>query len=113
MGRDHSLFIHPHIYSTLILYIIPSSHHSITSSSFIYFPSFVIISLYTITDLSFGVVPGGNPALSPVLLVDVGSTTKDMIWSYQVAPFVGSLARLVQKLGKFESNSELLLPAGT
>ena len=46
MGRDHSF--HPHIYQhILILYIILSSHHSITSSSFILLYRFIIIfSIY-------------------------------------------------------------------
>ena len=75
MGRDHS-FIYTSIQHILIFYIKSSFHHPITSSSFIYFPSFIIIFSYTITDLSFGVVPGGNPALSPAILVDAGSTSK-------------------------------------
>ena len=75
MGRDHS-FIHTSIQHIVIFYIIPSSHHSITSSSLFYFTALLLFSSYTITDLSFGGVPGGNPALSPVLLVDAGSKTK-------------------------------------
>ena len=51
--------------------IIPSPHHPL-----FYFTALLLFSPYTITDLSFGVVPGGNPALSPVILVDAGSTSK-------------------------------------
>ena len=77
MGRDHSYSFHPHIYSihSYVVHhpIIPSFHHLII---LILLYRFLIIPLYTITDLSFGVVPGGNPALSPILLVDAGSTSK-------------------------------------
>ena len=71
----HYSFIHTSIQHILIFYT-TSSHHPITSSFFILLYCFIIISPYTITDLSFGVVPGDNPALSPVLLVDAGYTSK-------------------------------------
>ena len=68
-------FIHPHIYSThsytLHHPIIPSPHHPLFT-----FQALLLFSPYTITDLSFGGVLGGNPALSPVILVDAGSTSK-------------------------------------
>ena len=51
--------------------IIPSPHHPLFT-----YQALLLFSPYTITDLSFGVVPGGNPALSPVLTIDAGSTSK-------------------------------------
>ena len=73
MGESSSSFIqHILIYSTPSHHsIIPSPHHPL-----LYFTALLLFSPYTITDLSFGVVPGGNPALSPAILVDAGSTSK-------------------------------------
>ena len=72
MGRDHSYsFIHTSIQHILHHPIIPSPHHPL-----FYFTALLLFSPYTITDLSFGGVPGGNPALSPVLFIDAGSTSK-------------------------------------
>ena len=70
-GREHSI----HSTYSYIFYTIPSFYHPITSSFLFYFTT-LLFPLYTITDLSFGVVPGGNPALSPIILVDAGSTSK-------------------------------------
>ena len=65
---ERSFIIHStHSY---ILHI-SSPHHLLFT-----FQALLLFSPYMITDLSFGVVPGGNPALSPVILVDAGSTSK-------------------------------------
>ena len=60
MGRDH-LYIHTSIQHILILYIIPSFHHPITSSSFILLYRFIII--FSIYDywLKLRSCPGGKP----------------------------------------------------
>ena len=114
MGRDHSLFIpSTHLFNTFLYStsshhpIIPSPHHPL----FI-FQALLLFSPYTITDLSFGGVPGENHALSPVILVDAGSTTKRSNSELSSGAVCGeNLTHTVQKLGKIELNSELSLLA--